>query len=482
MTFEQRDNAAKVIPNRLHLNSTHAHSMNRHNKPSPGSRQPLREGSGRRRTASGHAVDSLEEFSRRDLTADFIQFSRNLQQVNIEKNLAQQVMGRCPSAPNLAATPDLFPGSKSSSPRHTKLSRNSLHPLIGQSFLSPHVLQRQALSVDNSEYYPHNISPPRSKRTSRQGSTSTGKGSAESLEAELSRRSHSSQASMMLDLHMPNDCPVTMRIRDRNKRSDTARRHLLVRQAQIENEEDAAAAAAAAAADRDSRCSSPQFSVRSTFRGEERYQSSSTPHSRRESFSPRVPSIDDPSFQHRYRLNDIVLRGSSPSLQYKRGSYLRSNTICNEITYRRGSNTSEASNRKGSTDYGYRNRRKSSNTSESGRYCSKTNVEERLRKDSRSPTSLKSFNELRYISQKLNEQQIKTERLIANRKRNESKSASNRASMKQKAKNTVCRKNQSLSPDSISISSNTTEGHSRTEFTSIDIEPAAEESISAKKT
>lgn len=466
MTFEQRDNAAKVIPNRLHLNSAHGHSMNRHNKPSPGTRQPLREGSGRRHTPSGHVIDPLEEFTRRDLTADFIQFSRNLQQVNIEKNFAQQVMTRCPSAPNLAATPDLFP-SKASSPRHTKLSRNSLHPLIGQPFLSPHILHRQALSVDNPEYYPHNISPPRSKRTSRQGSTSTGKGSAESLEGELSKKSHSSQASMMLDLHMPNDCPVTMRIRDRNKRSDTARRHLLVRQAQIENEEDAT--------EKDSRCGSPQFGIRTPFR-EEKFHSSSTPHSRRESFSPRIPSIDDPTYPQRYRLNDVILRGSSPSLQYKRGSYLRSNTICNEISYRRGSNTSEASSRKGSTDYNYRNRRKSSNTSESGsRYCSKSNMDDKFRRDSRSPTSLKSFQELRYISQKLNEQEAKTDRLMnVNRKRKES---ATRASTK--VKTNVCRKNQSLSPDSISVSSSTTEGHSKAEFTSIEVE-SVEDDVAKK--
>lgn len=464
MTFEQRDNAAKVIPNRLHLNSAHGHSVNRHNKPSPGSRQPLREGSGRRHTPSCHAIEPMEDFSRRDLTADFIQFSRNLQQVSIEKSLSQ-VITRCPSAPNLAVSPDLFPSSKTSSPKHTKLSRNSLHPLIGQSYLSPHVLHRQALSVDNPEYYPHNISPPRSKRPSRQGSTSTGKGSAESLEAEISKRSQSSQASMMLDLHMPNDCPVTMRIRDRNKRSDTARRHLLVRQAQIENEEDNA--------DKDSRCSSPQFNVKMPFR-EDKFQSSSTPHSRRESFSPRVPSVDDTTYQHRYRLNDIVLRGSSPSLQYKRGSYLRSNTICNEISYRRGSNTSEASYRKGSTDYNYRNRRKSSNTSESGRCCSKSSVEDRLRRDSKSPTSLKSFQELRYISQKLNEQDVKTERLMqANRKRKETKA--NRSSTK--VKSNVPRKNQSLSPDSISVSSSTTEGHSKAEFTSIEMESTEEDAV-----
>lgn len=455
MTFEQRDNAAKVIPNRLHLNSTHGHSINRHNKSSPSSRMPLREGSGRRHTpASGYLIDPLEDFTRRDLTADFIQFSRNLQQASIEKNLVQQVMGRSPSAPNLAASPDLLPLSKAGSPRHTKLSRNSLHPLI-----ATHTLHRQALSVDNPEYYPHTISPPRSKRASRQGSTSTGKGSAESLEAELSRRSHSSQTSMMLDLHMPNDCPVSMRIRDRNRRSDTARRHMLVRQAQIEPEEDSV--------ERESRSGTPPFgSTKGVFK-EEKFQSSSTPHSRRESYSPRIPSVDDPTYQHRYRLNEVVLRGSSPSLQYKRGSYLRSNTICNEISAtRRSSNTSEASYRKGSADYNYRNRRKSSNTSDSSRYCSRTNVDDT--RPRRSPTSsLKSFQELRYISQKLNEQEMKAERLRLTNRKSKEKCSGRRPS---KAKSSSKTTNQSLSPDSMSVSSSTTEGHSKSDFTSIEVE------------
>ncbi len=454
MTFEQRDNAAKVIPNRIHLNSMHGQSINRHSKPSPGSRQPFREGSGRRHIP-GYLVDPLEDFSRRDLTADFIQFSRNLQQASIEKNLVRQTMGRSPSAPNLAVTPDLL-SSRTTSPLHTKHSRNSLHPLIGQSFLSPHVLHRQALSVDNSDYYPHHISPPRSKKGSRQGSTSTGKGSEESLEAEFSKKSRSSQASMMLDLHMPNDCPVSVRIRDRNKRSDTARRHLLVRQAQIESEEESA--------ERDSRCSSPQTSAKTSSK-DDKYHSSSTPHSRRESLSPHMTSIDDPSYHHRYRLNEIALRGSSPSLQHKRGYYLRANTICNEVACRRSSNTSEAGYRKGSADYNYRNRRKSSNTSESGRYSSRTNVEDRLRQ--RSPTaSLRSFQELRYSTQRLNEKEIRTDLLRQiDRKRKQSKSKTAAA----KGKN-ARPLNQSLSPDSVSVSSSTTEGHSKSDFTSIEVE------------
>lgn len=50
---------------------------------------------------------------------------------------------------------------------------------------------------------------------------------------------HGSQASMAMDVYLPNDCPVTLKIRDRTKRSDTARRHLLIRQtATIDNEDE----------------------------------------------------------------------------------------------------------------------------------------------------------------------------------------------------------------------------------------------------
>lgn len=490
MTFEQRDNAAKVIPNRSQLSTTtsHSHSINRHNKPSPSSRQPLREGSGRRTTqgTTAYLVDPTEDFGRRDLTADFIHFSRHLQQANIEKTIAKQTMGRCPSAPNLAASGDLLPnrGTPLSPRQHAKLSRNSLHPLIGQPFLSPHTtFHRQALSVDNGDYYPppHTISPPRSKRSSRQGSTSTtGRGSAESLEAEARRLHSSSQASMMLDLHMPNDWPVSMRIRDRNPhRSDTARRHMLVRQAQIESEEDSAE-------QRDSRSGSPQFGARASASGACAHaHSSSTPHSRRESYSPRMSSVDDPAaaFQHRCRLlNEMVLRGSSPSLQHKqRPAYLRSNTVCNEpsASYRRSSNTSESGGlRKGSADYQYhyhRNRRKSSNTSDSSRYCSRTNVDEAVRHHrNRSPTSsLRSFQELRYLSQRLNEAEQRNETLKQADAKRKQPAKCKRQSPKGRGSRVMG--HQSLSPDSASISSSTTEGHSKCDFTSVEVEPTEDE-------
>lgn len=44
-----------------------------------------------------------------------------------------------------------------------------------------------------------------------------------------------SQASMAMDLHIPNKGPVTLRVKDR---SDTSRRHQLLRQTKIEDVEE----------------------------------------------------------------------------------------------------------------------------------------------------------------------------------------------------------------------------------------------------
>lgn len=44
-----------------------------------------------------------------------------------------------------------------------------------------------------------------------------------------------SQASMAMDLHIPNKGPVTLKVKDR---SDTARRHQLLRQTKVEDVEE----------------------------------------------------------------------------------------------------------------------------------------------------------------------------------------------------------------------------------------------------
>jgi hypothetical protein len=65
-------------------------------------------------------------------------------------------------------------------------------------------------------------------------------GSRESLElgacAEASRSHHGSQVSMAMDLHLPNDCPVTLKVTDQSRKSETAKRHLFVRQRPVEED------------------------------------------------------------------------------------------------------------------------------------------------------------------------------------------------------------------------------------------------------
>lgn len=149
--------------------------------------------------------------ARRAITASFVQFSREF---------GTRPMGKSPSAPDLQAEPVPSP----------RLMYNA-------SLLNPHVLlQRQALSVDNPDY--NCFSPP----------------------------NRGSQVSMALDLHLEN--PVTLRVRDKTRRSDTARRHMFVRQRPVEEDE-----------------RSHSWSPRH-YRDE--YRSLSNPHSRRESMA-RTP-------------------------------------------------------------------------------------------------------------------------------------------------------------------------------------------------
>lgn len=56
--------------------------------------------------------------------------------------------------------------------------------------------------------------------------------SRENLELQ---KLNGSQASMAMDLHLPNKGPITLKVKDR---SDTARRHQLVRQTKLEDAED----------------------------------------------------------------------------------------------------------------------------------------------------------------------------------------------------------------------------------------------------
>lgn len=335
MTFEARDSAAKVVPTRLKHSASHAH---RHSKPSPAVSSKLHasmrvapkwEQTSLYRAAGG-SPGVGEALNRRALTAAFIQFSRDLQQAGP----AQSTLSKSPSAPNLAdtkllLTPSVSPFLKShvSPQQRQRRSRNSLRPSgSGCALLNPHsLLQRQALSMDNPDYNPY-FSPPHSRQLSRQHS---GKGSRESVEIELGAvcQNHGSQASMAMDLHLPNDCPVTLRIKDRTKRSDTAKRHAFVRQSPVGDDEEAER--------RDAHSCSPRLpGYPAKVYDEINPCSRSTPHSRRESLTRGMSMRSNTEEIPRSRSNTGDSRRSSLSKR----RYSRANT---EEKRRRGSTASD---------------------------------------------------------------------------------------------------------------------------------------------
>lgn len=346
VTFEARDSAAKVVPSRLKYSATYTAS-HRHSKLSPAVSSKFHSSvrtDSRRNTSkwgdptavyraptgSPAANDAID---RRALTAAFIQFSKTLHQTN---QPVQATLSKSPSAPNLAEnkllTPSVSPFLKShvSPQQRQKRSRNSLRPSgSGCTLLNPHaLLQRQALSMDNPDYSPY-FSPPHSQQLSRQHSHS-GKGSRESMEVDLNAvcQAHGSQASMAMDLHLPNDCPVTLRVKDRTKRSDTAKRHAFVRQSQIVDEDDSDR--------RDTHSCSPRLPGYHAKAYEEirPYYSRSTPHSRRESLTKPSTSRSNTEDHPRSRSNTGESRRSSISKK----KFSRTNT---EERRRRGSTTSD---------------------------------------------------------------------------------------------------------------------------------------------
>lgn len=368
MTFEARDSAAKVVPARLKYSATHHH---RQSKPSPAVSNKLHSSlrSDSRRSTScqtkweqgvfrvGQTSPSASEvMNRRALTLAFVQFSKNLQQAGIER-AGQSGLSKSPSAPNLAENPrpintniSPFLNKPHISPRQRqKRSRNSLHPVgSGCTLLNPHaLLQRQALSMDNPDYNPY-FSPPRSQQLSREHSCKES-ASRESLEIDLGAacQAHGSQTSMAMDLHLPNDCPVTLRVKDRTRRSDTAKRHIFVRQHQIEDEESSER--------RETHSCSPRLpGYYPQAYDEIQPYSRSTPHSRRESLSkiPVRSNTEDHS-RSRSNTNESLYRRSSISKK----KYTRTNTIDER---RRGSNVSEGRRRE--------KRLSRSNTDEKGRH------------------------------------------------------------------------------------------------------------------
>lgn len=219
-------------------------------------------------------------------------------------------MNKSPSAPNLAATANRLGGPAGRLPLRHKHAVHVLQSPGGgnRTLLSPHALRRQAMSMDTQDYNPF-FSPPRSRHgssglltcnTNNNNSgginnnninNKQGAGSRESVNDPRARGSH---GSMVLDLHVPNECPVTMRVRDRSRRSDTARRHVLRRQTPVELDDAAIIAYAANTAaehrQRAKRCTrSATCDVPHAVRSKRRRQDSSSSDvmvSRRRSGSP----------------------------------------------------------------------------------------------------------------------------------------------------------------------------------------------------
>nr|XP_031837289.1 uncharacterized protein LOC116429043 [Nomia melanderi] len=191
MTFEARDNAAKVVPARFRFNqtSTVKNMKNLRTRRSISSQTTKWDHQLGVFRVNRSPSPSIHEVLRKQLTAEFMQFS---------KNLNDKQTGHCikksPSAPTLI---------------DKKSPRKRTSKYAGCALLNPELLQRHALSVDNPSYSTHQMS-------------------RESLEQQ---KMGGSQISMAMDLHIPNKGPITLKVKDR---SDTARRHQLLRQTKVE--------------------------------------------------------------------------------------------------------------------------------------------------------------------------------------------------------------------------------------------------------
>ncbi|KAK0169049.1 hypothetical protein PV327_002796 [Microctonus hyperodae] len=197
MTFEARDSAAKVVPARFRFNQNSTLKYARHQRPRRSTSSQTTKWDhqlGLFRVSRLPSPNTSESSRRKQLTAEFIRFSKT-----IHDKQNPNPIKKSPSAPSLVMK---------KSPSKRKASK-----FVGCALLNPELLQRHALSVDNPQY-----SPPRVSR--------------ESLEQN---KINGSQASMAMDLYLPNKGPVTLKVKDR---SDTARRHQLLRQTKIDDLDD----------------------------------------------------------------------------------------------------------------------------------------------------------------------------------------------------------------------------------------------------
>lgn len=139
MTFEARDNAAKVVPARFRFNqtSTIKNTRNQRNRRSTSSQTTKWDHQLGVFKVNRSPSPSIHEVSRKQLTAEFMQFSKELN----EKQAGHSIK-KSPSAPTLI---------------EKKSPRKRTSKYAGCALLNPELLQRHALSVDNPSYSPHQV-------------------------------------------------------------------------------------------------------------------------------------------------------------------------------------------------------------------------------------------------------------------------------------------------------------------------------------
>ncbi|XP_053686550.1 uncharacterized protein LOC128736094 [Sabethes cyaneus] len=232
MTFEARDSAAKVVPARFKLSGTarNASRSNMSRRSTSTSNGPASVGSQAARWEqhlgvfrTSPAVEQVTD--RKALTAALVHFSRALGTPKaIHQPCESRRVSRSGSVPNLTAdklpTPQVVDspvcarsvvrhhhrGSRVSSMVH-RSTRETNGSLLHPGLL--HQMHRHAQSVDEPEPFMR----------------------------------HSNQSGSHGSMHYgsyPSDVPLVHKLRDRNKRSDTARKHVLSRQTKIEKDDPSA--------------------------------------------------------------------------------------------------------------------------------------------------------------------------------------------------------------------------------------------------
>lgn len=139
MTFEARDNAAKVVPARFRFNqpSTIKSIRNQRNRRSISSQTTKWDHQLGVFKMNRSPSPSVHEVLRKQLTAEFMQFSKEMN----EKQASHSIK-KSPSAPTLV---------------DKKSPRKRIPKYAGCALLNPELLQRHALSVDNPSYSTYQV-------------------------------------------------------------------------------------------------------------------------------------------------------------------------------------------------------------------------------------------------------------------------------------------------------------------------------------